>query len=308
MEERTNDKLYELAMEMYSHDHNYGYMVPELKPYIPLYRYRGNMEYAIDEIENEYVYLTPAYELNDPFDSSYVLTYEAGLTYTLKAKSYWNGCFFLKKEIWYKDVDEIFQNSELGQKDMTMQEFFCFLEKKVTEQGYEFDWKKTSEIYFYNIHVRLYASQQGLVTSFSETGDSVIMWAYYADSHRGVCLKYEPQLLDTTNAEQKDILKAIGKVWYSKFRPKDSEGEFFPFIKAEDWAHEAEWRLFKNNVENNKLKFPCLTAVYLGVDFDYEKYYDRIISALPKKERKIDLYKFVPSSQEFALKAYRKNY
>ena len=80
---------------------------------------------------------------------------------------------------------------------------------------------------------------------------------------------------------------SIGKVWYSKFRPKDFEGKFFPFIKAEDWAHEMEWRLFRNYVEDSKLKFPCLTAVYLGVDFDYEKYYDRIISALSKKERKI---------------------
>ncbi len=304
VDKKTEEKLRELAMEMY----NYEYMVPELNSSIPLYRYRGDVEKAIDEIENEYVFLAPTFKLNDPFDSSCTYTYEDSLNHYNTACFYWEGCFFLKKEIWHSEVDKIFKDDNIGNKKMTMQDFFVFLEKEVKKRGCRFYWKEASKMYFYSIYIRIHSHKKGFVTSFSETEDSSIMWAYYANAHKGLCLKYEPQLLDSSKAEYRAIRKSIRKVWYSKIRLKDSEEKFFPFIKSEEWSHESEWRLFRNSTENNKIKFPCLTAVYLGANFDSKKDFDRIVSALSKNERKIDLYKFVPSSQEFELKAYRINY
>lgn len=304
MNEETKDKLYELALEM----DNHGFMIPELTPSFPLYRYRGNLENAVKEIEEDYVYLTPTHMLNDPFDSSYPYTYKDSLSSYNTASFYWSGCFFLKRETWYNEIDAVFKETDIGKKEMTMQDFFAFLEKEVQSKGYNFEWEIASKMYFYSTYVRIHSSQKGFVTSFSEIEDSTIMWGYYADSHKGVCLKYEPQLLDDSVAENRSIKRAIRKVWYSKDRFRDDEEKFSPFIKSSEWSHESEWRLFKNSVENNKLKFPCLTAVYLGANFNSKEHFDRIISALSKKERKIDLYKFVPSSKEFALESYRINY
>lgn len=304
MYEETNKKLYELALEAT----NYGYMVPELNPLIPLYRYRGDLEKAVNEIENEYVYLAPTYKLNDPFDSSCAYTYEDSLEHCDAACYYWEGCFFLKNEAWHSEIDEIFKDVNIGRKEMTMRNFFVFLEQEVKNRGYDFKWKEASKMYFYSTHIKIHSNKKGFVTSFSETEDSTIMWAYYANSHKGVCLKYEPQLLDSSNAEYRSIQKTIRKVWYSKLRIKDAEEKFFPFIKSEEWAHESEWRLFRNSTDSNKIKFPCLTAVYLGANFNSKEGFNRILSAISKKDRKIDLYQFVPSSQEFKLKAYRINY
>ena len=305
MDEETKEKLYEIVRQ----SNNYGFMIPDLKLSVPLYRYRSNIEFAIDEIENDYIYLSPANILNDPFDSSCKITFEEALLEVRPAISYWYGCFFFKNKIWYDEINNLFIQSDLGQKRITMKDFFLFVEKEVRERGGYFPAEEASKAYYSSMYNRIHRRTHGNVACFSEIGDSIIMWSYYANSHQGVCLKYEPQLLDTSNIEYEAILKSIRKVWYSNIRFEDKEGKFSPFLKSEEWSHEREWRMFRNINETNKIQFPCLTAVYLGTNFDFEnKNVERIISAISNKKRKIELYHYWPSPQEFLLKAKRINY
>ncbi len=82
------------------------------------------------------------------------------------------------------------------------------------------------------------------VCSFAETGESVLMWSHYADSHRGVCLRFKPTIAD------EEYL--VGPVTYSIERPvldMSSEdmmdwGQKILLTKADYWAYEREWRAF----------------------------------------------------------------
>ncbi|MEL1249911.1 DUF2971 domain-containing protein [Aurantiacibacter gilvus] len=86
---------------------------------------------------------------------------------------------------------------------------------------------------------------ESAVTCFSQTSTNELMWAHYADSHRGVCLEFD-------NSE-------IGEGWcpfpvrYSEERPRINltninETETFQqsvLLKSDAWAYEQEYRLIE---------------------------------------------------------------
>lgn len=303
--DNTEKILYELAKQC----NNYGYIIPKLTLPGSLYRYRGDVEHAIDEIENEYIYLSPIDKINDPFDSSCKFTYEEALTVVKPAIYFWKSCFFLEKKTWYEALNKILKQDDIGKKEVSMEEFFLFLEEKVSMTGDRFCAKDGSKLYYFSSMNSVHRRKNGTLACFSEEGDNIIMWSHYANSHKGVCLEYEPQLLDKSNPEHSSILTSIRKVWYSNLRFEDKEGLFSPFVKSNAWNYEKEWRLFKESFDPEKIKFPCLKSVYLGMNFGYQtNELDRIIKALSNKTRKIELYFYTPSHSEFSLKRRRIEY
>lgn len=92
-------------------------------------------------------------------------------------------------------------------------------------------------------------------------GDILSMWAYYADSHKGVCLKYDFSLLL----------------------------EFETVTKAVAWSHEQEWRIIFATDEDY-FPMPCLSGVYLGARID-DSNLEEIISAIKKNGSPIKLYR-----------------
>ena len=303
--DNTEKMLYELAMQC----NNYGYIIPKLTLPVSLYRYRGDIEYAIDEIENEHIYLSPIDKLNDPFDSSCKYTYEVALSEVMPAIYFWKGCFFLKNKTWYKELNKILMQDNIGKKEVSMEDFFLFLEEKVGMMRDGVNAKVGSKLYYFSSMNNVYRRKNGTLACFSEEGDNIIMWSHYANSHKGVCLEYEPQLLDESNPEHRSILSSIRKVWYSNLRFEDKDGMFSPFVKANAWNYEQEWRLFKESIEPEKIKFPCLKSVCLGMNFGSQiNELNRIIKALSNKKRKIELYLYTPSHSEFSLKRRRIDY
>ena len=303
--DETKNKLYELAMQC----NNYGYIIPELKQSIPLYRYRSNIEYAIDEINKEYIYLSPIENLNDPFDSSCKFTYEEALDEVRPAIYFCETCYFLKRKTWYDELAKFLKENDVGNKEMSMKEFFAFLEEKVCMKKDRIYAASASKQYYFSSLNIIHRRKYGNVASFSEVGDSILMWSYYANSHKGVCLKYEPRILDELNPEYKSIQNSIRKVWYSNIRYEDKESAFSPFVKSDSWSHEHEWRIFKEGFEAEKIKFPCLTAIYLGMNFDYQNDdLDRIIKAISNKNRNVELYFYSPSQRDFSLCERKINY
>lgn len=64
--------------------------------------------------------------------------------------------------------------------------------------------------------------QQTLITCFSKTYESILMWSHYADSHSGVCLEFErPNVSDFVD------------VIYKKNRPKLKLAELVSFVTAQ---------------------------------------------------------------------------
>jgi len=142
------------------------------------------------------------------------------------------------------------------------------------------------------------------VLSLSESPDNHLMWAHYADSHKGFCLGFE-------NHETNIIGQYGHPVDYVEKMPKptiqsfamDAGGEVIHLVaytKSRDWAYEKEWRVLKQ--EGNRLyPYPGrLVEVILGVNMAAEaevkireavlkSEYRPIFKRIKKKENAFDL-------------------
>ena len=113
------------------------------------------------------------------------------------------------------------------------------------------------------------------VTCFSRTPTNNLMWAHYANNHRGVCYAF-----DFTNQKPPFISSEInwGGVNYSSYIPEvkiyqdqTTEGMLPSLLsdviltKSQDWSYEEEIRFFHTD-ENNSIEYrpESLKAIILG--------------------------------------------
>lgn len=120
------------------------------------------------------------------------------------------------------------------------------------------------------------------VCCFSEIEDDILMWAHYAENHKGVCLKF--------NSSISDIATMTAKVQY---KPNFEKEMFFSgdpyciyhlvFTKSESWNYEKEIRAFIM-MYNGKVAFDikCLTEIIFGCKIEEEnkKQIKRIVTEL----------------------------
>ena len=77
---------------------------------------------------------------------------------------------------------------------------------------------------------------------FSERRDSLLMWAHYADSHKGICLQFK---YDSAKLPAGSLFK---KMHYSTHYPKLDAARIVELeqtlllTKSTDWMYEKEWR------------------------------------------------------------------
>jgi hypothetical protein len=82
--------------------------------------------------------------------------------------------------------------------------------------------------------------QQYRVYCLSEIHNSQLMWAHYADSHKGICLEFDASKPPFTRRD------GATKVIYSKTYPAYDMVNvgYEPLVtKSDEWAYEAEWRI-----------------------------------------------------------------
>lgn len=117
------------------------------------------------------------------------------------------------------------------------------------------------------------------VCSFSLTPSSDLLWAHYADNHRGVCLNYEFAPLVAMNLAQLvgvDTVKYGGNVFtdWLDIAPVDA-GDSASFLnalatvyltaKSEQWAYEEEARIIRTEAGLLEVPRNILTGVCFGL-------------------------------------------
>lgn len=122
---------------------------------------------------------------------------------------------------------------------------------------------------------------------------NTLMWAHYADSHRGVCLKYgfPSEITQFGAASDSDYVSYFNDVVYTnqlpQYNKRISVQEAF-WYKSKEWEYENELRLlyFHPKVKDKHVTIPALNSVesvYFGVQCSI-KDRETIINIL--KERK----------------------
>ncbi len=279
-----------------------------------LYRYRpvfeknaDSLKYLLDEIKTGYIYLADPDSFNDPFETQYISSDLRAVKYGYKSlirtvREITSNVSGLEDHIYDCIKDDI-----VGDK-IYLRDFIS----KTLETAKDFCPRIRDEKDYYNRLVRntktpSAARIKGLrVASFSETYRSASMWAYYANSHRGVCLEYDFSRLD----KDSDILaRNMYKVSYSTTIPENKFGRIYsPTVKGVEWAHEREWRFIANendaglSIKDGKpfLYAPYLSGVYFGCKLD-KKYQSKIMKEIISDcyNKRVNIYRVSPCADDY---------
>ncbi len=106
------------------------------------------------------------------------------------------------------------------------------------------------------------------ILCLSESPDNLLMWAHYADSHRGFVIEFDERApFFNRRVNDEDELRHLRRVAYSPTRPSltlSDLNDFSPFmIKGTDWEYEAEWRMILPLDEASKVIGEGTQAVHL---------------------------------------------
>ena len=112
---------------------------------------------------------------------------------------------------------------------------------------------------FRKMYHRTVTSQVG-VMCLSEVHDDILMWAHYADSHRGVCFVFNPT---------EPFFATAQPVHYREERPRvnpllhsnDQMLDAAMFTKSNHWSYEREWRVLQYKKGAGVYTVPAIALV-----------------------------------------------
>lgn len=116
------------------------------------------------------------------------------------------------------------------------------------------------------------------ISCFTTDADNILMWAYYAEGQKGVCVEFD-------TSKDPVFFKDLHKVIYSEqlgcIKRENGEWSYMDVYttKLGCWEHEKEWRVIKPNMANTffPIKPQAITGIIFGCasgDFRGKKDYD----------------------------------
>lgn len=129
-----------------------------------------------------------------------------------------------------------------------------------------------------------------------------LMWAFYANNHRGICLCF-----DTSHkffSDAKPVLYTHSPADVAHMVGSESPIDHLAFCKSLAWQFQKEWRLVFPGDEPKKVQFPkeSLTAVILGYRFP-EPLFDGLKQILIKSGYRAEIFQVerIPNTYELGL-------
>ncbi|WP_346862095.1 DUF2971 domain-containing protein [uncultured Draconibacterium sp.] len=210
-------------------------------PIKELYKYYPINEYLLATIKGSQIWFSHPDSFNDPFDCRIKYAYIKDERYEKKVK-----------EILKKERNRPFRDS----KDY-------FTEKMLKDIADTMGRRNDFTTKLFNIVAEMRQKKIG-VSCFSEKHNNILMWAHYADSHKGVCLKF--------NTTDQAFFADTHPVTYVKRFPSVKERteylnpeRFLFYTKAKDWEYESEVRVLKEPNKLYEFSPNVLESVYFGV-------------------------------------------
>ena len=117
------------------------------------------------------------------------------------------------------------------------------------------------------------------IYSLSQTYNHELLWAHYANSHKGFCIEYDLDLLLTTNKMDKIYsfpIKYSNKIPQVDISDISGKGGL-PIIKklagtkSKSWSYEEEFRLITDQSGSFQYNHRAITAIYFGLRMEQDK-------------------------------------
>lgn len=253
---------------------------------IPLFKYYSNYNYVKDCIENKRIYLSKPENFNDIYDSSFVVTIEDFDKIHNSSENLFN---FVKYALNREDKDKINYKEHLSEFEncKTLKDTIKVCQTHYKDINYDNFFHNCKQVLGLDKIKQAYNNK---VACFSETPLSILMWSYYANNHKGICLMF-----DFTND---NFIKCnCHKVQYSDIY-KTRLGLFDNyFTKSRQWEHEQEWRIVCDTQEDY-IPYTGIVSIILGAKND-------MVDAFPyfdlANKYKLDLYQIEPAIHSYNL-------
>lgn len=141
--------------------------------------------------------------------------------------------------------------------------------------------KETNQSLLTHLDIRTHNRAFHCVSSFESEEDflcnGLLMWAHYADGHKGFCIAYNEHLLD--GLKEGAINEGFCGVKYSDELPDiPTDGDNRAFLnvirtKSKIWEYEQEVRMIYSNSGVKQLGNNVVDAIYMGCKIsDYNKW------------------------------------
>lgn len=235
------------------------------------YSFRPISNYLLDSLKNNYITVTDPQEFNDPVDPAILSHLDVLANQAVNKND--QELYLIQKEIYGQvRIRSLVRTLPLPQRE-----------------GRDVDSHEEIE------------RERNLTT----------MWAYYADFHKGICIKYVFPSSFTARETNKDAVLMLGEVAYKPiYNPQKDTFDFKDafFGKSKLWEYEHESRLvYFHRYKDEKfvsiaLPDNCITEIYIGVRTSLE---DKIkLKEAIKDKPGIKLYQMQVSSKNlFELEA-----
>lgn len=219
-----------------------------------VYQYQPCEKDRLISLENRQIWFSKPSHFNDPYDCTIRID-----------KKEWSGDELRK-------IYECFR-SESG--NPTASDKKCLQKGQLTEEFKEKVRETLNKLF--DLRIKVMQNERG-VSCFTEKFDDPLMWAHYAERHRGFCLEFntdfDPFLHKLRQVNYSKVVPYISPVSLVCWSDKDQLEFLLAMIttKADCWSYEREWRLF--HMEGDKAygyDAHCLTGVYFGVNMDAER-------------------------------------
>ena len=234
-------------------------LTPNGQKVFSLYKYvslasPARKQHARAIFERDAVWLASPTSFNDPFDCKFVLSFCA----STKAK----------KQMYYQyltDPKGLQLPREVALKKMKE----LFSPSRPNAQRRLQAWEQDRRSHLMKVRETL------PVLCLTELNDHILMWAHYADCHRGICLEFRFDL-----DEHLQLLLSFHRVRYQQEFPRlnfyttpwgGPKFTLMALTKSEHWAYEKEWRWIDHGGPGERpLPTRMLWAVILGAQMPRE--------------------------------------
>lgn len=153
------------------------------------------------------------------------------------------------------------------------------------------------------------------ISCLSESDESLLMWAHYANNHRGICVEYD--LMEINNQlhfTPVPIIYSNERVCFNNLNTDTAENDAFAFFlrsitsKSEEWSYEREWRIIRDavacgdrwNAEKKGALLDMIRPSSITLGCAAEECFENNIREYCK-ENKIPLYKMQKDQRQYRL-------
>jgi hypothetical protein len=210
-----------------------------------LYKYRPFNEFTLDIIASNNIFFPKPSIFNDPYDCKIEIDKKVSLDDYIKIMRYDAAKYLVSKDLLENEIVKIKNTGTVPSE---------FIEKL-------------------SIGIDEYHNEnQGMgVLSLSSDQKNILMWAHYADDHKGICIELERT--DENNLGRNDVTQPVKYlVGYPRIKaidfitaPAGSATRKMLWSKSKDWEYEKEWRML-NTKGNETMPLPGkITSIIIGM-------------------------------------------